>query len=223
MNLLGDEKVAVHEMLRFMYTADYDDEHTSEDPCFTPMLLDVQMHTIADKYNIPALANLATRKFATRALTAWNTTDFAYAIEEMFTTAPESQKSMRDCAIYTTIQHAKALYTHDLGLPLRDMASRTPGFASELAARLVDVNIVQPLSKFYIKVQTLTGKAIDVEIKPRYTIQRIKECVQIQEGIPAGHQVFIFNGEQLEDEATAAECKIQEGSRIDMVLSLRGS
>ena len=52
-----------------------------------------------------------------------------------------------------------------------------------------------------IKVKTLTGKEIEIDIEPTDTIERIKERVEEKEGIPPIQQryrhaplLFIFSG-----------------------------
>lgn len=42
-----------------------------------------------------------------------------------------------------------------------------------------------------IKVKTLTGKEIEIDIEPTDTIQRIKERVEEKEGIPPVQQRYI--------------------------------
>lgn len=206
-----------------MYTADFQDEQTTEDPCFTPMLLSVQVHTIADKYNVPALANLATTKFAARATTARNTEDFAYAIEEIYATLSESKTALRKCVIDTTVQHARPLYTQDLGKFFRETANKTPEFASELAARLVTIKNPPPLSRFQIKVKFMSGRIVPVSVKSDHTMQEIKERICDLQGISPEHQVFVFEGKQVDDDETVAECMMEEGSVVNLILSLRGS
>jgi len=44
-----------------------------------------------------------------------------------------------------------------------------------------------------IKVKTLTGKEIEIDIEPTDTIDRIKERVEEKEGIPPVQQRFILN------------------------------
>lgn len=44
-----------------------------------------------------------------------------------------------------------------------------------------------------IKVKTLTGKEIEIDIEPTDTIDRIKERVEEKEGIPPVQQRFIFS------------------------------
>ncbi|CZT15061.1 uncharacterized protein RCC_00968 [Ramularia collo-cygni] len=142
--LLDDEGCVVREMLRYIYTSDYHDEHylwpsdeDDENYCYKPMLFNVLMHTTADKYNIPALADLAAAKFKARAVKEWITEDFANAIEEMYDTAPDSKKAMHACAVSTAVEHAQDLYENRLCGRFREVASKTPAFTSAFAARLV--------------------------------------------------------------------------------------
>ncbi|XP_064398251.1 NEDD8 isoform X1 [Halichondria panicea] len=90
-----------------------------------------------------------------------------------------------------------------------------------------------------IKVKTLTGKEIDIDIEPTDKVERIKERVEEKEGIPPPQQRsvyyyhillcdcfslyrLIFSGKQMNDEKTAADYKIQGGSVLHLVLALRG-
>lgn len=73
-----------------------------------------------------------------------------------------------------------------------------------------------------IKVKTLTGKLIEIDIEPTDTIMRIKERVEEKEGIPPPQQRLIFGGRALADENTAESYNIKAGSSLHLVLSLRG-
>ncbi|CDH59728.1 nedd8 [Lichtheimia corymbifera JMRC:FSU:9682] len=73
-----------------------------------------------------------------------------------------------------------------------------------------------------IKVKTLTGKEIDIDIEPTDKISRIKERVEEKEGIPPQQQRLIFSGKQMADEMTANEYSIVGGSVLHLVLALRG-
>ena len=79
-----------------------------------------------------------------------------------------------------------------------------------------------------IKVKTLTGKEIEIDIEPTDKVERIKgegshlewervdsyywpflERVEEKEGIPPPQQRLIFSGKQMNDEKTAADYKVQ--------------
>ncbi|PWN92850.1 putative NEDD8 precursor-ubiquitin-like protein [Acaromyces ingoldii] len=73
-----------------------------------------------------------------------------------------------------------------------------------------------------IKVKTLTGKEIELDIEPTDKITRIKERVEEKEGIPPAQQRLIFGGKQMHDEKTAKEFGVEGGSVLHLVLALRG-
>ncbi|KAF8408640.1 hypothetical protein HHK36_004703 [Tetracentron sinense] len=89
-----------------------------------------------------------------------------------------------------------------------------------------------------IKVKTLTGKEIEIDIEPTDTIDRIKERVEEKEGIPPVQQRYVFfflffliisnfrmliyAGKQLGDDKTARDYNIEGGSVLHLVLALRG-
>lgn len=90
-------------------------------------------------------------------------------------------------------------------------------------ARLVIANRpVSSLVDMLIKVKTLTGKEIEIDIEPNDKITRIKERVEEKEGIPPQQQRLIFGGKQMSDEKTADEYNIVGGSVLHLVLALRG-
>ena len=73
-----------------------------------------------------------------------------------------------------------------------------------------------------VKVKTLTGKEIEVDIEPSDSIARIKERVEEKEGIPPVQQRLIFAGKQMADEKAAREYGVEGGSVLHLVLALRG-
>ncbi|KAA0192133.1 Neural cell expressed developmentally down-regulated 8 [Fasciolopsis buskii] len=73
-----------------------------------------------------------------------------------------------------------------------------------------------------IKVKTLTGKEIEIDIEPSDKVERIKERIEEKEGIPPQQQRLIFSGKQMNDDKVVLDYKIQGGSVIHLVLSLRG-
>lgn len=73
-----------------------------------------------------------------------------------------------------------------------------------------------------IKVKTLTGKQIEIDIEPSFKVSQIKERVEEKEGIPPAQQRLIFSGKQMNDDKTAEELKIEGGTVLHLVLALRG-
>ncbi|OJJ50480.1 hypothetical protein ASPZODRAFT_11351 [Penicilliopsis zonata CBS 506.65] len=73
-----------------------------------------------------------------------------------------------------------------------------------------------------IKVRTLTGKEIELDIEADYKVARIKERVEEKEGIPPVQQRLIYGGKQMADDKTAADYKLEGGATLHLVLALRG-
>ncbi|KAF9780044.1 ubiquitin [Thelephora terrestris] len=73
-----------------------------------------------------------------------------------------------------------------------------------------------------IKVKTLTGKEIELDIEPKDTIEDIKKKVEEQSGVPPQQQRLIFGGRQMQDTTQASENNIVPGAVLHLVLALRG-
>ena len=63
-----------------------------------------------------------------------------------------------------------------------------------------------------IKVKTLTGRDMPLDVEPQDKIIRIKEMMEEKEGISPAQQRLIFNGSQLNDDQTVQEAGIQAGA-----------
>lgn len=61
-----------------------------------------------------------------------------------------------------------------------------------------------------------------MDIEPSDRVTRIKEMMEEKEGIPPAQQRLIFNGSQLNDDATVEQSGIQPGTSLHLVLTLRG-
>ncbi|CAR65204.1 ubiquitin-related domain-containing protein [Yarrowia lipolytica] len=73
-----------------------------------------------------------------------------------------------------------------------------------------------------IKIKTLIGKEIEMDVEPEDQISVLKEKIEELEGIPPAQQRLVFTGKQLQDEKTIAENKIEAGASLHLVLALRG-
>ncbi|EPQ64387.1 hypothetical protein BGT96224_21 [Blumeria graminis f. sp. tritici 96224] len=73
-----------------------------------------------------------------------------------------------------------------------------------------------------IKVRSLTGKEIVLDIESSYTVSQIKEKVEEKEGIPPVQQRLIYGGKQMADDKTAEDYKLEGGATLHLVLALRG-
>ncbi|PWN25912.1 putative NEDD8 precursor-ubiquitin-like protein [Jaminaea rosea] len=73
-----------------------------------------------------------------------------------------------------------------------------------------------------IKIKTLTGREIDLDIEPNDKVARLKERVEEKEGIPPAQQRLIFGGKQMHDEKSVVDFGVEGGSVLHLVLALRG-
>ena len=122
-------------MLFYLYHFDYSDA-VNEQEAFTPIVFDVYMHSIADKYNIDDLEKLAASKFSTRAREEWKTQAFADAIQLIFTQAADRQQELRKTVLDVCSKHAKKLHSKEYGAAFRAVALSVPEFGGELSGRL---------------------------------------------------------------------------------------
>ena len=76
-----------------------------------------------------------------------------------------------------------------------------------------------------IRVATLTGKMISLEVSPHDTVADLSRMVQVKEGIPPNQQIVIYRGTQISmnPSASLAECGLEEHSIVHLALKLRGA
>ncbi|KAE8794468.1 hypothetical protein D1007_30774 [Hordeum vulgare] len=73
-----------------------------------------------------------------------------------------------------------------------------------------------------IKVKTLAGKEIEIDIEPTDMVDKIKEHVEEKEGIPPVEQRLIFGGKQITNDKTAPDYNIKVGDALRLIVALRG-
>ena len=83
----------------------------------------------------------------------------------------------------------------------------------------------EPLSSvpFDIRVKTMTGKTINIQISLADKITTLKSKIQDEEGIPSEQQRLLFSGRQLQDFRTISHYNIQKESILHLVLRMNSS
>ncbi|KAI8009340.1 Ubiquitin-NEDD8-like protein RUB2 [Camellia lanceoleosa] len=72
-----------------------------------------------------------------------------------------------------------------------------------------------------IKVKTLTGKEIEIDIEPTDTIDGSRSGLKRKKNSSSAARL-IYAGKQLGDDKTAKDYNIEGGSVLHLVLALRG-
>jgi len=82
--------------------------------------------------------------------------------------------------------------------------------------------LVEDDHTFEIRVRTLTGKTITLDVRPEDLVIDVKHKIRDKEGIPVDAQRLIFHGAQLEDELPISRYNIKRESVLHLIVRLRG-
>ena len=111
-----------------MYTFDYDGSGNDLER-ISPMLFNVEVYSIAEKYDISALKLRAEEKFEKAVETCWDMDDFAHAITDIYSSTPPTDRGLRDKVVEVAYQHISALLMKHT---FRDVLKETVGFAADV-------------------------------------------------------------------------------------------
>ena len=75
---------------------------------------------------------------------------------------------------------------------------------------------------FKLKVKNIIGRYKEYDVRPSQSVRRLKEQICEVEGIQAEQIRIVVKGKQLKDEKSLMECKLKAGTKVSIVLSLRG-
>lgn len=82
--------------------------------------------------------------------------------------------------------------------------------------------VIFPRKIIKIFVRIITGKTINLMMSRSDTIENVKAKVEEKEGIPIDKQIILLDGRRLRDHRTLADCEIQNGSLVDLMLPQTG-
>lgn len=107
--VVGDDDPQITKaLIYYLYFFDYE-ELTTRYKDVAPIVLDVKMHAIADKYFVEPLKQLATAKFEARAKQAWSMPAFAATVSEIYETSSKDDEPIKAVALETIRFHSDEL------------------------------------------------------------------------------------------------------------------
>jgi len=101
-----------------------------------PIVLDVRVFAIADKYLIGPLKELAVQKFTQRAEAEWESDDFVAAVTEVYTIIPEHDDALHRVVIVVVKEHAAALFAESRGGNFEKAMREANGLGHDIAKAL---------------------------------------------------------------------------------------
>ncbi|PVH90219.1 hypothetical protein DM02DRAFT_548234, partial [Periconia macrospinosa] len=125
-DLQGDEVCAIEAMLEFMYTHDY---NAIGEGSSSPMLFNIKVYSLADKYDVPELKSLAENKFKDAVENCWDMDDFPYAIIQAYRATPFTDRGLRDVLVHAACKRIQSLL---LKQGFCNVLDETVGFASDM-------------------------------------------------------------------------------------------
>ncbi|KAL0207119.1 hypothetical protein P9112_012830 [Eukaryota sp. TZLM1-RC] len=115
---------------------------------------------------------------------------------------------------------------HHLSLQCGAVGDRSPDLITDAVGRGPPASSNRHSSRISepdgLKVKTLTGKIIPIDLQELDTVESLKYKIQEREGIPPDQQRLIFAGRQLQEDQLLSSCGVQNNSTIHLVLRLRG-
>lgn len=115
-------------MIHFMYGFDYDSSG-SDQGRISPMLFNVNVYQIGDKYGVPRLKEQAKEKFAVAINACWQMADFPVAIASAYSTTTSADRGLRDLVVSTCLEHLNELLEMD---GFKQVPSETSGVAADI-------------------------------------------------------------------------------------------
>ncbi|KAE8368636.1 BTB/POZ protein [Aspergillus caelatus] len=126
--LSSDDPRAVEAMIHFMYGFEYDSSG-SDLGRVSPMLFNINVYQVADKFGVPQLKQKAKDKFETIARTCWDMDDYPIAISEAYQRTHKEDRGLRDILVSISREHLDKLLENE---DFRTVLEEVLGFAADL-------------------------------------------------------------------------------------------
>ncbi|KAJ5514849.1 hypothetical protein N7463_004401 [Penicillium fimorum] len=118
---------AVEAMIRSFYGLHYDINLSHSQMC--PMLFNVKVYSLADKFEVEYLKIQAKLTFVTLAQENWNSDQFLTAAFEVYKTTPKSDRGLRDVVVAVCQKYRKDLREKER---FQKLLEETPGLATDV-------------------------------------------------------------------------------------------
>ena len=131
-------------MIHFMYGFDYDSSG-GDHSRVSPMLFNVNVYQVADKYGVLKLKQRAKEKFEKIIEACWGMDDFPLTITEAYSSTPKTDRGLRDPLIRTALKHIEHLQkTEDFVQVLEE----TVGFSADIFQYSISQSTNPSLTKY---------------------------------------------------------------------------
>jgi len=77
----------------------------------------------------------------------------------------------------------------------------------------------RPTGEMLIKVKSMKGEVLDLEVQPETTVDEIHRMIEEQKGHPADCLKLICRGKHLQKDKTVEDYKIQAGDAIVLMIN----
>lgn len=113
-----------------------------------PIIYDVRVYAVADKYLVGDLREIVADHFTRRAEQVWSTKAFADAIHEIYTKGPQVSL-LRDIVVTTVHEHPELLETESVYTRFREVLGEVAEFGRDLALTgYKAMKVTQKLSRY---------------------------------------------------------------------------
>lgn len=118
-----DDPLVIAKMIEYLYTSNYKSDTASEEEKkqgqgLSEMRLHAELYGVADKYNLPSLANFAKSSYIATTVNSWDPSDFLESIDTIYTSTPQSNRGLRNVAVTCTQDWGRPDFTEEKGLAL---------------------------------------------------------------------------------------------------------
>lgn len=204
-----DDPRAVEAMIHFMYDHEYDSSGGHQGR-ISPMLFNVEVYRVADKYGVAALKKLSREKFDYAAKTCWDMDDFPHLITDVYSSSPCQE--LRETIAGVSRKHMEALLKKDNFLRVLNEA------ISQALTNRDDPNTVAGrLETVRQSLTTANGGPIVLRQRLQNIDQRITTIIQGLTNGDGGHIVLNDQLNAITQTLTSPEDPNTVAGRLEMV------